>query len=87
MVLLVLLEKLIPRSFVSLMHRIAYFAARICCFVAWCVCLPTIDVIVARSGRVAPDSHNSDPTMVCIWCVSDLWSDGGFVLRGVLSTG
>ena len=64
-----LLEKDIPRSFVPLMYLMTHLAALMCCLVVWWVCLLSMDVIVARSGCVNPESHMSDPTILCIWCV------------------
>ena len=60
----ILLEKGIPRSFLTLMYLMTYLATLMCCFVAWWVCLLSMDVIVARSGRVSPKSHRSEPTIL-----------------------
>ena len=50
------------------------------------MCWPSSDTIVPRSGRVAPDSHNRDPTKDCIVCLICGWTIDGCFSDGMLST-
>ena len=51
------------------------------------MCWSSSDTIVAKSGRVAPESHKRDPTKDCIVClICGLTIDGCFS-DGMLSTG
>ena len=81
------LSNLIPFIVVPLMYLMTYRTADVCAGDGFPMYFANMFVIVARSGRVACDSHSSDPTRLRILLMRGFLCAGDIVLCLIESTG